>query len=153
MPNRQGAIIKLARFRNPLHFSPMKHAILLTVIVLWVGCGGADEKPVEAAEPPTSPSQSTPKAEPVEATLTPGMEAAKQALDAGNYAEAIRLYTAELAAEQAKPTPSWVQLSFLYNALGFTLDKAAQYAKALENYQKALAIQLKQLGAGHPSVA
>ncbi|MCH2379177.1 MAG: hypothetical protein MK236_07125 [Pedosphaera sp.] len=83
----------------------MKQAIPLTAMVLWVGCGGADEKPVEAAEPPTSPSQSTPKAEPVEATLTPGMEAAQQALDAGNYAEAIRLYTAELAAEEAKPTP------------------------------------------------
>ena len=122
-------------------------------MVLWVGCGGADEKPVEAAEPPTSPSQSTPKAEPVEATLTPGMEAAQQALDAGNYAEAIRLYTAELAAEEAKPTPSWVHPSFLYNQLGLALDNAAQYDKALEYFRKSLAIYLKQLGPGHPDVA
>ena len=49
--------------------------------------------------------------------------------------------------------PSRGQLSYLYNELGLALDNAAQYDKALENYQKALAIQLKQLGPGHPSVA
>jgi tetratricopeptide (TPR) repeat protein len=46
-----------------------------------------------------------------------------------------------------------VQLSFLYNQLGFALNNAAQYDKALENFQKALAIYLKQLGPGHPDVA
>jgi tetratricopeptide (TPR) repeat protein len=46
-----------------------------------------------------------------------------------------------------------VQLSFLYNQLGLALKKAAQYDKALEYYRKALAIDLKQLGPGHPSVA
>ena len=85
--------------------------------------------------------------------ITPGMKAAKQALDAGTYALAVRLYTAQVEAELLEPTPSWVQLSFLYNQLGFTLDNAAQYDKALEYYRKALAIKLKQLGPGHPSVA
>ena len=102
-------------------------------MVLWVGCGGADEKPVEAAEPPTSPSQPTPKAEAVAApkpVITPGMKAAQQSLDAGTYALAARLYAAQVAAEEAKPTPSWVQLSYLYNQLGEALHHAAQYDKA-----------------------
>ena len=48
----------------------------------------------------------------------------------------MRLYTVELAAEEAKPAPSWVQLSYLHNELGFALDYAGQYDKALEHFQK-----------------
>jgi len=39
------------------------------------------------------------------------MEAAKKAHDEGRYQEAVRLYTAELAAGEVKSAPSWVQLS------------------------------------------
>jgi tetratricopeptide (TPR) repeat protein len=81
------------------------------------------------------------------------MEAAKKAHDEGSYQDAVRLYTAELATEEAKPAPSWVQLSYLNNQLGVALDAAGQYDKALEYYQKSLAIKLKQLGPDHPSVA
>ena len=44
--------------------------------------------------------------------------------EAGNYREAARLYTVELAAEEAKPAPSWLQLSYLHNELGRALDNA-----------------------------
>ena len=99
---------------------------------------------------PEANQQTKPKVEPTEATLTPGMEAALKAHEAGNYREAARLYTVELAAEEAKPAPSWVQLSYLHNELGLTLDYAGQYEKALEHFQKSLAIDLKQLGLNHP---
>jgi tetratricopeptide (TPR) repeat protein len=111
-------------------------------IALLIGCGK------------TAPDQqTTPKVEPTEAALTPGMEAAKKAHDEGRYADAVRLYTAELATEEAKSTPSWVQLSYLNNELGLALDAAGQYDHALEYYQKSLAIDLKQLGPDHPDVA
>ena len=115
----------------------MKHAILLTLMLGLAAFGGAVKKPVAAPK----------------LVITPGMKAAKQALDAGTYALAARLYAAQVAAEEAKPTPSWVQLSVLYNELGDALHHAAQYDQALENFRKALAIDLKQLGPGHPSVA
>jgi hypothetical protein len=82
---------------------------------LLIGCGKT------APEQPT-----TPKVEPTEATQTPGMEAASKAYDEGRYADAVRLYTAELATEEAKPAPSWVQLSHLNNELGVALDNAGQ---------------------------
>ena len=84
---------------------------------------------------------------------TPRILAAIKAGDEGRYAEAVRLYTAELAAEEAKPTPNWVQLSYLNNGLGLALNDAGQYDKALEYFQKSLAIKLKKLGADHPDVA
>ena len=116
-------------------FAPLSLALL-------IGCGK------------TAPEQqTTPKVEPTEATQTPGMEAASKAHDEGRYAEAVRLYTTELATEEAKPAPSWVQLSHLNNQLGLALDEAGQYDHALEYYQKSLAIWLKQLGPDHPSVA
>ena len=46
-----------------------------------------------------------------------------------------------------------MQLSHLNNQLGLALDNAGQYDKALEYYQKDLAILLKQLGPDHPDVA
>jgi tetratricopeptide (TPR) repeat protein len=102
----------------------------------------------------TAPDQqTTPKVEPIEAKLTPGMKVAKKAHDEGRYADAVRMYTAELATEEAKSAPSWVQLSHLNNQLGLALGYAGQYDKALEYYQKSLAIKLKQLGPDHPSVA
>jgi len=90
-------------------------------IALLIGCGK------------TAPDQqTTPKVEPTEAKLTLGMQAAEKAHDEGRYADAVRLYTAELAAEEAKPAPSWVQLSYLNNQLGTALADAGQYDKALE---------------------
>ena len=65
----------------------------------------------------------------------------------------MRLYTAELATEEAKSAPSWVQLSYLNNQLGLALRDDGQYDKALEYHQKSLAIRLKQLEADHPDVA
>ena len=40
-----------------------------------------------------------------------------------------------------------------YNNIGAVHDNKGEYDKALEHYQKALAIELKQLGLEHPSVA
>ena len=81
------------------------------------------------------------------------MQAAKKAHDRGQYSDAIRLYTAELAKERAKAKPNWVQLSHLNNKLGGTLGRAGQYDKALEYLQKSLTIQLKKLPPNHPAVA
>ena len=92
----------------------MKHAIVLTLMLGLAGCAGLDKKPVAASK----------------FVITPGMKAAQQSLDAGTYALAARLYAAQVAAEEAKPTPSWVQLSYLYNQLGEALHHAAQYDKA-----------------------
>ena len=119
----------------------MKWAIALISVVLIYGSGCQTSK------------SKAPKVEPTEATLTPGMAAAKKANDEGRYADAVRLYTAELATEEAKPAPGWVQLSLLNNQLGMALGGAGQYDKALEYYQKSLAINLKQLGTDHPLVA
>ena len=44
-------------------------------------------------------------------------------------------------------------MAISYNNIGGVHDKKGEYDKALEHYQKALAIQLKQLGPEHPSVA
>ncbi len=117
-------------------FNPIKLICCLAPlsIALLIGCGK------------TAP-------EPTKATLTPGMQAAKKAYDEGRYADAVRAYTAELATEEAKPAPSWVQLSHLNNELGMALHAAGQYDNALGYFQKALAIRLKQLGSDHPSVA
>ena len=115
----------------------MKHAILLTLMLGLAGCGDSVKKPVAAPKP----------------VITPGMKAAQQALDAGTYALAARLYAAQVEAELLEPTPSWVQLSHLYNNLGLALHHAAQYDKALENYRESRAIKLKQLGPGHNDVA
>ena len=106
-------------------FNPIKLICCLAPLslALLIGCGK------------TAPEQqTTPKVEPTEATLTLGMQAAKKAHDEGRYADAVRLYTAELATEEAKPAPSWVQLSHLNNQLGLALDDAGQYDKALEYY-------------------
>ncbi|MDP6904582.1 MAG: tetratricopeptide repeat protein [Verrucomicrobiota bacterium] len=133
----------------------MKQLLLICAVVALVGCGKKAperETKVPDANPPTQPP-TKPKAEPAKAMLTTGMEAAKKAHEAGNYREAVRLYTVELAAEEAKSAPSWVQLSYLHNELGLALGNAGQLDKALEHYQKALAIWLKQLGSKHPLVA
>ena len=101
----------------------MNWAVLFILTVLFCSCGKK-----------ASEQQTTPKVEPTEATLTLGMEAAKKAYDEGRYAEAVRVYTAELAPEEAKPAPSWVQLSHLNNQLGRALDNCGQYDHALEYY-------------------
>ena len=91
--------------------------------------------------------------EPRSITLTPGIEAAEKAYAEGNNQEAVRLYTVELAAEEAKPAPSWVQLVFLHQELGRALADAGKYDKELKHLKKALAIELKQLGPDHPDMA
>ncbi len=106
-------------------------------------------KPKEEPNQPTF----TPMVEPRSITLTPGIEAAEKAYAEGNNQEAVRLYTVELAAEEAKPAPSWVQLVFLHQELGRVLADAGKYDKELKHLKKALAIELKQLGPDHPDVA
>ena len=113
----------------------MRQILVVVVTMVLLGCG--KKAPEQQAE----------------ATLTPGIEAALKAHEAGNYGEAARLYTVELAAEEAKSAPSWVQLSKLHNELGRALHNAGQYDKALEHFQKTLAIYLKQLEPEHPHVA
>ena len=129
---------------------PTLIALLALGLCLPLGCGKKAPEQQVNQSPPTPPVK---KPEPTEATLTPGMEAAEKAHDEGRYADAVRLYTAELAAEEAKAASSWVQLSYLNASLGLALDNAGYYDKALEYHQKDLAISLKQLGAGHPDVA
>jgi hypothetical protein len=73
----------------------MKQMLLICAAVVLLGC--EKKEPEREAEP---------KVELTKATLTPGMEAAKKAYEAGNYRESARLYTVELAAEEAKPAPS-----------------------------------------------
>ncbi len=132
----------------------MKRAVLLSAVLL-ASCGKKvpeQQANVPDPNPPTQPLAKS-KVEPTKATLTPGMEAAQKAHDAGNYGEAVRLYTIELATEEAKPAPSWVQLSYLNNQLGLALKSAGQYDRALEYFRKSLAIRLKKLGPDHPDVA
>ena len=141
----------------------MKQILLICAAVVFVGCGKKEperEANVPDVNPPVQPPvketkqlPAKPKVKPTKVTLTPEIEAAKKAHEAGNYREAARLYTVELAAEEAKPAPSWVQLSYLHNQLGLALDNAGLYDKALEHHQKALPIRLKQLGSEHPHVA
>jgi tetratricopeptide (TPR) repeat protein len=129
----------------------MKQILVMVVTMVLLGCGKKapeQQSKVPDANPPAKPKVELPKA-----TLTPGMKAAKEAHVAGNYREAARLYTVELAAEEAKPAPSWVQLSYLHNELGRALNNVGLYDKALEHFQKSLAIRLKKLGPEHPSVA
>tara|TARA_B100000929_G_C15381201_1_gene377901 strand:- start:29 stop:295 length:267 start_codon:yes stop_codon:yes gene_type:complete len=78
----------------------MNRAVLFILTVLFCSCGK------EAPE-----QQTTPKVEPTEATLMPGMETVSKAHNEGRYGEVVRVYTAELAAEESKPEPSWEQLA------------------------------------------
>ena len=138
-------------------------ALLILWMSLLLGCGKQapeQQAKVPDANPPAQPPVKEAEQPPVkpkvvltEAKLTPGMKAAYKAHEAGNYREAVRLYTMELAAEEAKPAPSWVQLSYLHNQLGSAMDYAGLYDQALEYLQKSLAIRLKQLGPEHPEVA
>ena len=107
---------------------------ILVIVVTMVLLGYRKKAPEQQAEP---------KVELTKAKLTPGIEAALEADEAGNYREAARLHTVVLAAEEAKLAPSWEQLSYLHNELGRALDNAGLYDKALEHHQKALAIFLR----------
>ena len=134
----------------------MKQILLICAAMVLLGCGKKapeQQANVPDANPPAQPPAKEPKVEPIKAKLTPGMFAANKAREAGNYREAVRLYTVELAAEEANPAPSRVQLSNLHHELGLTLLDADLYDKALEQFQKCLAIEIKQLGPEHPDVA
>ena len=82
-----------------------------------------------------------------------GKEAAVKAFAEGRYADAVRLFAAELAKEEAKPKPDWMELSYLNDRVGDSLDSAGQYDKALVFLHKSLAIDLKHRGKDHRSVA
>ena len=84
----------------------MKQILLICAAMVLLGCG--KKAPEQQAEP---------KVELTEAKLTPGIEAALKAHEVGNYREAVRFFTVELAAEEAQPAPSWLQLSYLQNEL------------------------------------
>ena len=100
--------------------------LLVLSLALLIGCGktAPDQQANQPESNPPNQPPAKPKVEPTKATLTPGMEAASKAYDEGRYADAVRLYTAELATEEAKPAPSLVQLSYLNNELGLALDAA-----------------------------
>ena len=114
----------------------MKQILIMIAAVVLQGCG--KQVPTQQAkvqdaktttQPPVAEIKQPPaihKAELKEAKLTPGMIAAKKAHEAGNYLEAARFCSMELAAEEAKPAPSWVQLSYLHNELGRALDYAGR---------------------------
>ena len=142
----------------------MKQILLICAAMVVLSCAKKEpeqEANVPDVNPPAQPlvketkqSPAKPKVEPIKAKATPGatpgMEAASKAYEAGNYREAARLYNVELAAEEAKPAPSWTQLSYLHYHLGTALDYAGLYDKALEHHQKDLAIALKLRGPEHP---
>jgi len=131
----------------------MKALILLMAVPL-VGCGGGSDKPGEdsSLNPPVIPEPVTPPESP-RVKATPELRAALNARKAGLYEMSIRLFTAELAKEEAKAKPSWVQVSFLNSQMGLVFAAIDQLAKALEFHQKSLAIKLKSLPKDHPSVA
>ena len=141
----------------------MKQILVTVVTMVSLGFGKRAperEANVPDVNPPVQPpvketkkSPAKPKVELPKATLTPRMEAALKADETGNYRRAARLYTVALAAEEAKRSPNWVQLSYLHNELGRALDNAGLHDKALEHFQKALAIDLRQLGPKYPDVA
>ena len=113
----------------------------------------SNNKPEPKAETKKTDEPKAPKVESAKVMQTPGMKAAGKAYDKGQYTDAVRLYTAELVAEKAKPLPSWVQLSHLNGELGDALNSVGQYDKALECSQESLAIRLKHLGVDHLDVA
>ena len=123
----------------------MKQVILLTAMVLWVGCGGHPvERPTgEAEEVPQLPNSVHPS------KATPGLNAAAQA----SGKEAVRLFAAELAAEEAKAEPSLVQLAYINKALADALRSVGENDKASEHRQKSWIIKIKQLGPDHPDAA
>ena len=82
-----------------------------------------------------------------------GKDAAVKAYAEGRYADAVRLFAAELAKEEAKPKPDWVALSYLNDQVGNSLRRDGQYDKALEFLHKSLAIDLKNHGKNHLYVA
>ena len=148
----------------PANPSLFVNLFLTTVAVLLAGCAGPtltmpellEEPPV--AVKPFEPPIITPKLTPnpdadVAVDITFDIFKANAALNRGDYAGAVKLFRSELKEEQAKTESSWVQLSYLNHQLGFALKHVAQHDEALEYYQKALAIRLKQLGPDHPDVA
>tara|TARA_Y100000766_G_C18794896_1_gene550096 strand:+ start:806 stop:1054 length:249 start_codon:yes stop_codon:yes gene_type:complete len=82
----------------------MKPILLICAAMVLLGCG--KKAPEQQANVPDANPPTKPKVEPTEAKWTPGMEVASKAYEAGNYQEAARLYTVELAVEEAKPAPS-----------------------------------------------
>ena len=98
----------------------MKQIFLICAAMVLLGCG--KKAPEQQAEP---------KVELTEAKLTPGMEAALKADEAGNYQGKRRGCTSwNWPQKKPKSAPSWVQLSYLHNELGLA-DNAGLYDKAL----------------------
>jgi len=141
---------------------------LVASSVIWKAVPETKEKVGEPSPPPDKEENKTkpkagPKTEgqtktpdlpkPPKVTLTPVIHLAKKAYGEGRYVNAIRMCTIEIDAEKAKSVLSWVQLSCLNNLMGMALTDFGQYDRALEYYQKVLAIQLKKLGVDHTDVA
>jgi len=120
----------------------MNRAVLFILTVLFCSCG---KKSPEL--------QTTPKVEQTKATLTPGMEAAKETYDEGQYADAVRLYAAELTTEETSLRPAGCSYPTLNKLRSLAPNKAGQYDHALEYLRKSLTIKLKKLGADHPMMA
>ena len=77
-----------------------------------------------------------------------GKDAAEKAYDEGRYTDALRLFAAELAKEEAKPKPDWKRLSYYNSYLGLAHRSAGEYDKALEYFQKGRDARLRQFGPG-----
>ena len=96
----------MTKIRGADRIAPVKPicGLLALSLALLIGCG--EKAPKQQANqpetnPPTQPP-AKPKVEPTKATLTLGMQAAKKAHDEGRYQDAVRVYTAELATEEAR---------------------------------------------------
>ena len=116
-------------------------ALLALGVCLPLGCGKKAPEQQSDQSPPTPPVQ---KPEPIEATLTLGMQAAKKAYDEGRYADAVRVYTAELATEEAKSAPAtynvWIN-GYKNAKMFYDIDKSIEKKKLLGLMKNATVIR------------
>ena len=75
----------------------MTRAVLMILTVFFCSCGKNEPKQVPKVS----------KAAPIMVTQTLGMKAAEKGRNEGRYRDAVRLFSAELSAEEAKPAPSY----------------------------------------------
>ena len=104
--------MKSSRPPNP---SPFANLFLTTVAVLLAGCEGPTitmpellEEPSVAVKPLDPPVIPHKPDDDVLPDITFDIFKADQALDRGDYAEAIKLFRIELRKEQALPESRWV---------------------------------------------
>ncbi len=85
----------------------MKQLLLICAVVALVGC----------ASTPNSPE---------------ALDADEKAYNEARYADAIRLFSVELAKEEAKLKSDWKWLAYYNNQLGKVHSSAGPYDKAME---------------------